>query len=330
VKAWVIDSFDGIQGLRLAGLPEPTPGPGEAVVEMVLAGLNPADRYLAGGEYPAKPTFPHILGRDGLGTVVAVAPGVQDVSVGERVVIVRSEIGVNRAGTFAQRVAVPVESLVDAPDGWTDEEAAGAVLVYLTAFQALTQWDDLGGDLPPSVVLVTGASGGVGVATVQLAVAMGHRVVGLSRDPQKRQKLIGLGATACFDPADKWVDRLKSDKTPVDLAVDNVGGAGFTDVIASLGHGGRVSVVGRLAGPVPQFNTSSLFFRRIRIGGVAVGDYTPAQSRAAWGLVANILDDAKVRPVVDSVHPFDQLPAAFERLHAGPMGKVLLRLQSSQ
>ncbi len=322
MKAWVIDNLNGIQGLRLADLPEPTPGPGEAVVEISLAGLNPADRYLAAGEYPAKPAFPHVLGRDGLGTVVAVAPDVQDVAVGDRVVIVRSEIGVSRQGTFARRVAVPVGSLVPVPAGWTDEQSAGAVLVCLTAFQALTQW----GDVPPSVVLVTGASGGVGVATVQLATAMGHRVIGLSRDPRKRQTLIGLSATACFDPAENWVDRLKADKTRVDLAVDNIGGPGFTDVIAALGHGGRVSVVGRLAGPVPQFNTSTLFFRRIKIGGVAVGDYTPSQSRAAWGSVVKILDDAKVRPVVDSVHPFDQLPAAFDRLHAGPMGKVLLRL----
>ena len=211
-----------------------------------------------------------------------------------------------------------------APVGWTDEQAAGAALVYLTAYQALTQW----GELPPSTVLVTGASGGVGVATVQLAAAMGHHVFGLSRHPDKRKRLIDLGATACFDPTESWLERLKSEhgKLKIDLAIDNVGGLGFSDVIASLGQGGRVSIVGRLAGPVPEFNTATLLFRRIKIGGVAVGDFTASESRTAWRSVARILDGARVRPVVDSVYPFEQLPAAFERLSAGPMGKVLLRV----
>ena len=93
--------------------------------------------------YPARPTFPHILGRDGIGMIETLGAGVTEFKQGEKASIVRSEIGVSRNGTFAERVAVPVESLVTPPPDWTDEQSAGATLVYLTAYQAITQWLDL-------------------------------------------------------------------------------------------------------------------------------------------------------------------------------------------
>ena len=161
MKAWLMDDFKGIGGLRLADAPDPVPQPDEVILQVHYAALNPADRYLAENLYPAKPPLPHILGRDGMGTVVEMGSGVKDVRVGDRRAILRGQVGGNRPGTFAQRVAVPAQDLVEIPAGWSEPEAAGATLVYLTAYQALTMW----GPLPPSaVVLVTGASGGVGVA----------------------------------------------------------------------------------------------------------------------------------------------------------------------
>jgi NADPH2:quinone reductase len=93
-----------------------------------------------------------------------------------------------------------------------------------------------------------------------------------------------------------------------------------------LGDLGKVSVVGRLAGPVPSFNTASLFFRRLRLGGVAVGAYTNPECRAAWEEVLALLSRSGARPVVDRVFPFEELPQAFDRLAQGPMGKVLLQV----
>ena len=324
MRAWLLDSLQGIDALRLAEAPDPRAGAGEAVLEVGYAALNPADRYLAENQYPARPPLPHVLGRDGVGTVVEVGKGVDRVQPGDRFAVLRGEVGVSRWGTFAQRVAVPVQSLVEVPPGWGGQESSGATLVYLTAYQALTQWHDLP---RPANVLVTGASGGVGVACVQLAAAMGHSVVGLSRDPQKREKVRALGATAVLDPQDKtWRKRVKESLggKGVDLAVDNIGGTLLPEVIETLGYGGRVSLVGRLAGPVPQFNTASLFFRRLRLGGVAVGTYENAEARAAWAAVLELMSRTGARPLVDSVFPFEQLPAAFERLARGPMGKVLL------
>jgi NADPH2:quinone reductase len=326
MKAWLLDDFRGLDQLHLADVADPTPADGEVVVDVEYAALNPADRHLAQGEYPAHPKLPHILGRDGVGIISAVGKGASQYQIGQRVLIIRGDTGVNRWGTLAQRVSVSVESLALPPTGWSVQQSAGAALVYLTAHQALTQW----GDLPPSVVLITGASGGVGVATVQVAKALGHTIVALSRDQIKRRKLLELGADHVVDPMDSnWPKNLKQTLSPrrVDLAVDNIGGPMLSQVIETLGMFARISVVGRLGGPVPNFNTATLFFRRIRIGGVAVSTFTPAEAKAAWESSLNLLARTGAKPLVDRVFAFEELRPAFDRLEAGPMGKVLIEIR---
>ncbi len=325
MKAWLMDDYTGIEKLRLGEVPEPLAQPGEAILEVKYAALNPADRYLAERQYPAKPVLPHILGRDGMGTIVQTGPGVTEQQVGEKRALLRGEVGINRPGTFAQRAAVPTNNLVEVPKGWSDQEAAGATLVYLTAYQALTMW----GPLPEkAVILVTGASGGVGVATVQLSHALGYTVVALSRNADKSKTLQQLGAHVTLNPGDKeWRQTLKKALAPkkVDLAVDNIGGRLLSEVIETLGELGKVSLIGRLAGPVPDFNTAALFFRRLRLGGVAVGAYSASEAQASWQKILELLARTGARPLVDSVFPFKELPKAFERLAQGPMGKVLLQ-----
>ena len=329
MKAWLIGQFEGIDKLQLTDVADPEPAAGEVLLRVTFAALNPADRYLAQGEYPAKPPMPHILGRDGSGTVVRTGPGVQGHPAGQKRAILRGDMGVSRWGTFAELVTVPAESLVEIPNGWTEEQAGSASLVYITAYQALTQWDDLPAQ---SVVLISGASGGVGVASTQLGVAMGHTVIGLSRGSEKHATLKSLGASLVLDPANpQWRKALAEflGKRKVDLAIDSVGGTLFPHLIATLGDRGRVSVVGRLAGEVPQFNTATLFFRRVRIGGVAVGAYTNQESRQAWKASLDLMNRTGARPLIDHVFPFDQLLDAFERLAEGPMGKVLVKVSNS-
>ena len=328
MKAWLLSDFKGLDWLQLADVPDPVPAAGEVVVDLEYAALNPADRYLAQGQYPAKPKLPHVLGRDGIGTISALGNGVREFQVGQRVLIIRGDTGVNRWGTLAQRVAVSIDSLATPPAGWNIQESAGAALVYLTAHQALTQW----GELPSSIVLITGASGGVGVASVQLAKALGHTVIALSRDNKKRGKLIEIGADHVVDPADpNWPANLKKHLEPrrVDLAIDNIGGSMLPQVIETLGSFAKISVVGQLAGPVPNFSTATLFFRRIRIGGVAVGAFTRSEAMAAWQSSLNLLARTGAKPLVDRVFTFEQLRPAFEHLAAGPMGKVLIEIRNS-
>lgn len=325
MQAWLLDQPNGIDQLRLGDTPDPAPGRDEVVLEVEFAALNPADQYLAQKQYPARPRWPHILGRDAVGRVIAMGSDVKTVSIGDRRVILRSAVGVDQPGTLAQKVAAAAESLAPYPESWTVQQAAAAPLVYLTAWQALTQW----GNLPPGVVAITGASGGVGVASVQLARAMGHTVIALSRSGEKRQKLLLLGAHHAFDPNQPdWASQLKQslDGRKVDLAIDNIGGPQFPDLISTLGNGGRVSIVGRLAGVVPQFNTSTLLFRRLRLGGVMVGSYSATEAQNAWKQLTTLMQQHQQQPVVDNIFDFAQVPAAFARMEAGPMGKVVIRV----
>ena len=326
MQAWLLPAYNGVSSMQLGSASEPVPGPGQVVLNVQFASLNPADAYLAQGQYPAKPTFPHILGRDGVGTVARVGEGVTNIKVGDTRLILRSEVGVDRPGTLAQQVAVEAAYTTDVPAGWTLEQAAAAPLVYVTAWQALSQW----GALPDKpVVLVTGASGGVGVASIQLAHALGYQVGALSRSKEKSEALRQLGATWVLDPADpSWRDQLKGllSKRRVDLAIDNIGGENFNRVLDVMAMGGRISCVGRLAGPVPSFNTAALFFRRLKIGGVAIATYTLEESHAAWHTVLKTLEINSARPLIDHLFEFAEVPAAFARLAEGPLGKVIIRV----
>jgi NADPH:quinone reductase len=329
MQAWLLNDFRGLSAMQLAEVADPTASAGEVVVDIEYAALNPADRYLSQGEYPAKPKLPHVLGRDGVGIISSVGTNVSDFKIGQRVLIIRGDAGVHRWGTLAQRVAVSADSLATIPTGWSIQESACAALVYITAHQALTQW----GDLPPGIVLITGASGGVGVASLQLAKALGHTVVALSRDSAKRENLHHLGADHVIDPTDpQWPANLKKTlgAARVDLAIDNIGGSMLPQVIETMGHCGKISVVGRLAGVVPNFNTGTLFFRRLRIGGVAISTNSASESQAAWHAMLDLLARTGAKPVIDSVHSFASLPTAFDRLAAGPMGKVLIEIRKSQ
>ena len=325
-----MDGYTGVENLRLGEVADPQPGPGQALLRMQFAALNPADAFLAQNLYPAKPSLPHILGRDGVGQVEAVGSGVTNVRAGGTAGILRCDVGVEVWGTLAEKVVVPAASLAPPPAGWSLEQTAGAPLVYLTAWQALTQWSDPPAPpAPGSVLLVTGASGGVGTASVQLGKSMGLTVVALSRSAEKGAKLREMGADFVFNPSDpalrKQVMAAIAPKK-VDIAVDNVGDALFNQVIAMLGYGGRISVVGRSGGAVPEFNTASLFFRRNRIGGVAVSDYTAESAQTAWKQIVERLNAIGQRPVVDHVYPFEDVKAAFQRLAEGPLGKVLVRI----
>lgn len=326
MKAWLWDGQAGLDHLTLADAPDPVPDEGQVVMEVHYAGLNPADRMMAERRYPypVYPPAPHVLGRDGVGTVIEVGKGVTDVQVGDQRVLLRSDVGLFRWGMFAEKVAVPANALAEIPAGWTEAESSCAAVVYLSAYRALTMWEPL---KPNSSVLVTGASGGVGVATVQLAAAMGHTVVALSRSEEKQRRLRELGATFTFSPEDpQWRAGVKGalNGAGVSLAVDTIGGKLLPEVIDTMGDSGRLSLVGELGGPVPNFYTGTLFSRWLRIGAMALSYYTPEQHRDGWHELLGILARVDARPLVDHAFSFDQLPQAFERLASGPMGKVVI------
>jgi len=176
---------------------------------------------------------------------------------------------------------------------------------------------------------VTGASGGVGVAALLLGKSMNLTIVALSRSVDKRARLQELGADFVFDPNDPNLAKVIAGAVgpkQLDLVIDSVGGPLFPQLVGLLGYGGRVSVVGRSGGPVPEFNTATLLFRRNRIGGVSVGDYSAGQAQAIWKEIVGRLDAIGRRPQIDSTVPFEQVKEGFIRLDQGPMGKVLVQV----
>src|SRR6476469_409170 len=330
MRAWLMDSDECSEQLRLGDVPDPQPGTNDVLLRVKLAALNPADAFLAQGQYPAKPPLPHILGRDAVGDVLAMGSKVGHVHVGQTVGVFRCNVGVEVWGTLAEKVVVPASSLIGVPDGWSLEEMAAAPLVFLTAWQALTQWSNPPAPPPPgSKVLVTGASGGVGVAAVLLGKSMNLTVVALSRSAHKRARLKELGADFVFDPNDPNLAKVIVGAVApkkIDLVIDSVGGPLFSQLVGLLDYGGRMSVVGRSGGPVPEFNTATLLFRRIRIGGVSVGDYSAEHAQAIWKEIVGRLDTIGRRPQIDSTVPFEKVKEGFARLEQGPMGKVLVQV----
>ena len=157
-------------------------------------------------------------------------------------------------------------------------------------------------------------------------------VLALSRSADKRARLKELGADFVFDPSDRQLATsiaAAAGRNKLDLIIDSVGGALFPQLIPLLGYGGRVSVVGRSGGSVPEFNTATLLFRRIRVGGVSVGDYNPSEAQTIWKEIVARLDAIGRRPLIDSIVPFEKVHDGFGRLATGPMGKVLVRVRDS-
>lgn len=328
MRAWRFHEFGDIANYQLEDVPKPEPKQGEVLVKLQYAALNPADRLLIEGRYPGAGELPLTVGRDGAGRVESTK-GNGMLQPGDAVVILRSEIGITRQGTLAEYVVAPQEVLAPVPRGWSLREAAAAPLVYLTAWKALvTQGRLKAGE----VVLVTGASGGVGIAAVQLATALGAHVIALSRDAGKRQQLEELGAhVALDDGADDLADRVRqaSHGAGADIVIEHLGGSRLPEHLAMANLNGRIMVIGLLAGRKAEIDLGQVLFKQVRIEGVHVGKYAAEDAQAAWRSVVDTLNKAEARPVVDAVFPMDAVQDAFAHLAGGHMGKVIVEVGES-
>jgi NADPH2:quinone reductase len=328
LQAMVTRPPGGWSATGLSEVPEPVPRAEEVLVQIHAAGINPADYFLIEGAYPGGPKPPFIAGRDAAGIVVTPDANGRW-SPGDSVVVLQSTVTNLAEGTFCQRQKFRADVLAPVPKGWSMEEAAAAPLVYLTAWKALVACGKL---QPGQVVLVTGASGGVGTAAVQLARALGAKVVALSRSPDKRKRLAHFGADHVFptdSPDLKDLVFTSINKRGVDLVVETIGGPSLANSIHLLGSRGRVSVVGLLAGIDGTVPIPSLIFKRATIMGVLVGDDGPDQAGDIWQRIVTLLSTTKDRPTIDSVFALRELPKAVERLRASPFGKVVLKVAES-
>lgn len=326
MKIWRYHEVGDIGNLRLEDAPIPTPAAGEVLVRLHFAALNPADSLVVRGLYPRSGPPPMAVGRDGSGVVESAAPGSR-FKPGDRVVFLRSEVGVTRDGTLAEFCAAPEGALAPLPDGWTMQEGAAGPLVLRTAWLALVE---TGGLQAGQTVLITGASGGVGTAAVMLAHALGARVIAASRSAEKRARLKSLGADITVDSTSP--ERMESETkhalgdARVDVVIENLSGPYLQSSLNLLAERGRIAVVGLLSRFTAELILGSLIFKRARIEGVAIGGSTFEEGQETWRKILACLSRTGARPIIDSEHAMVDVPQAFARLAAGPMGKVLIRI----
>lgn len=330
MRAMIVDEFGPPETLRLADVPTPVTGPGEVLVEVHAAPVNYVDLLVVGGAYQVRPALPFLPGKGPAGVVTALGPNVTLPRVGERVLAMAEE------GGYAEAVAVGAEQCHPLPPRMSFTEAASLSLTYDTAWFALRERARLA---PGETVLVLGASGGVGWASVQLARAMGARVLaGVSR-PEKAAFVRAAGAHGVIDLSQENLrDALRkqvwavTDGRGADVILDPLGGDIFEAALRALAWSGRLVVIGFAAGRIPTVRTNYLLVKNIEVSGLQVSDYRkrrPTQMAAAFREIFELYEQGKVRPLPAAVFPLDQASEALSLLRDRRLeGRAILGLRA--
>ncbi len=321
MRAVQVVELEGPSAVRVRDVEPPVREDGHVLVDVAAAGVNFPDLLLTKGLYQYKPDPPFTLGSECAGTVREVGEGSR-YAVGDRVV------GFTMSGVFAETVSVPEWAVLPLPDGV--EFAAGACLPmnYLTAhFTLVTRGEIREGQ----TVLVHGAAGGVGTAVVQLAAALGARVIGVVSTEQKAQAARRAGAheTVLADGFKDTVAALTGG-AGVDAVVDPVGGDRFTDSLRSLAPLGKLLVVGFTAGDIPTVKVNRLLLNNIDVRGVGWGAFAlPREGFVAheWAELTPHIVSGALDPLISERFPLEKAADALSRLDDRVVtGKVVLEV----
>jgi zinc-binding alcohol dehydrogenase/oxidoreductase len=331
VLAVALQEFGDPRGLRAVELPDPVPGSGEVCVDLVAAALNRRDYWLRVG---GKIELPAVLGSDGAGIVSAVGDGVDGFRVGDEVVINPSLgwglgeaapgedfriLGHPEQGTYAEKIVVPAQNVRPRPQRLSWLESAALPLGALTTWRAVAVLAEAG---PGKTVLVPGAGGGVATFAIQIAHALGARVLVTSSSPEKLAHARELGAEGGADYGDPdWPEQLG----PVDAVIDSVGAAAWPGALRALRPGGRLVNFGDTGGDTAEVDVDLVFFSHLRIQGTTMG------SPRDFDAMLEHVEHAEWRPVIDSVFPLRDAAAAHARLDAKDrFGKVVLAIDDGR
>lgn len=312
------------EGLVVEESADPEAGPGQVVVAVAAAGVNFVDALFVAGTYQIKVPPPFTPGSELAGTVVAVGDGVDQVAVGDRVL---SSLGL---GAFASHVVVSARSVTPVPANLSDAAAAALAQSYCTAWFALTRRTTV---TPGETVLVLGAGGGVGLATIDVAKALGLRVIGAASTLGKREAALAAGADEVIDST---TEDLKARARAfaggsgggLDLVLDPIGGDLAEAALRSLGYLGRYLVIGFAAGAIPALPLNQVLLRNRAVLGVDWGAWSMAEGAANRALLDELLTmvaDGRLHPSEPTTHPLDQVgPALHDLLERRVTGKVVL------
>jgi NADPH:quinone reductase len=312
------------QALRVVDLPEPeashmmTPG-SAVVVDVHAAGVSFPEVLQTRGEYQFKPELPFVPGSE-VGGIVRTAPEGSSLAPGDKVA------AFSMLGGFAEVVAAPDHMTFKLPDELDFAQGAALVLNYHTAYFALKL---RGRIVEGETVLVHGAAGGVGTASLQVAKGLGAKTIAVVSSEEKERIASEAGADEVVRSDGPWKDQAKElSGGGVDIVLDPVGGDRFTDSLRSLREEGRIVVVGFTGGSIPEVKVNRLLLNNTEVIGAGWGAYVmskPDVTREIGAAVMELIDKGFVRPVVGARFPFERAAEALKLIdERGAVGKVVL------
>jgi len=343
MKAAILDGPGGPQAFRLAEVPVPACGQGEVLVQVMACGVGSRDIAERNGTYRRHVAFPMIIGLEIAGTVSAVGPGVRLLQVGDHVASKafascgmcrycrsgRESSCVDRRpvrGGYGEFTALPEDALVKIPPSIAFEAACS---LGPAAGVALNAVRDTARVTLAETVLVTGASGGVGLPALQLAHLCGARTIAVTRSPAKSESLRSAGAdhVVVMSADGRFADQVLglTGDDGVDVVIDTVGSPVFWESFRSLALHGRYAVVGQVEGERVQINLAHIFFKRAQLLGVG------SVSRAQIADVAALTAGGQLRPRIERVFPLDEVAQAHTLVESGGVtGRVVLMADPSR
>jgi NADPH2:quinone reductase len=324
MKALICPSLGPPQNLKVMDIEPPVAGEGEAVVEVAYAGLNFFDTLIIEGKYQVKPEPPFSPAGEFSGRVVALGPGAKGFAIGDRV------MGSTGFGAAREQIAFPADRLLHVPDRLPLDKAAGLSITYGTTIHALKQRADL---KPGETLVVLGASGGVGLAAVEIGKVMGARVIACASSDDKLDFARRYGAAETINYATEDLRaRLKAltGAKGVDVVYDPVGGPLTEPALRSLGWEGRFLVIGFASGEIPRPPLNLVLLKSCDIRGVYWGEFTarePEINRENMNQLLKWAEGGALSVHIHGKYLLEEFLAAFEAIaKRQALGKTLLRM----
>jgi NADPH2:quinone reductase len=326
MRACVLTSFGSVDNLQVQEVADPVPGPGELLIDVRAAGVTYADLLVIEGKYQVLPKIPFAPGKEISGIVAAIGPGVEKFKPGMHV------MGFAELGGYAERAVVAQNNCFALPPSMPFTDAAAMGIAYQTAYMALM---DRGQYRQGESVLVNGASGGVGLAAVQLAKAMGATVLAGLTTPGKAATLSANGADHIIDLSRPDIAKSLRDQVyavtqdrGVDIVLDPLGGDVFDAALRALAWRGRAVVIGFVSDRIPTVKTNYLLIKNIAVSGLYWGSYSQHardEINSAQQDLLTLYAAGKLKPVIMETFSLPDVRRAFNRISSRQvLGRILL------
>ena len=322
MHAWLCTNPTGVDALAWTELPTPQPQAGEVLIEIHAASLNFPDLLIVQNKYQIKPPLPFVPGSEYAGVVQAVGEGVTHLRPGQSVACLSG------TGGFGTHTIAQAARCIPLPEGFPHVDAAAFIMTYATSHHALVDRAQLKAG---ETVLVLGAAGGVGTAAIQIAKAMGARVIAAASTDEKCNLCLKVGADAVINYGQEnlreAIKALTDGKGP-HVIYDPVGGDLTEPAFRSIAWRGRYLVVGFAAGPIPSLPLNLPLLKGASLVGVFWGEFArrePQANAAMMNELAQWYAQGRIKPVIDRTMPMSQLHAAYAHMGArAVMGKLVM------